>query len=266
MIKREREKTKKRGELVQLDFEGNVALVTGAGSGVGRTTAKLLAMAGAKVVLNDIKKEGIEELKQELSKQGISALCVVADITVEAEVLQMVRQVEQEFGAVTILVNNAGLWVQKPFLSTTRADWNREIDLNVFGVLHCVQAVLPAMVEAKKGRIITVTSEAARIGEPNTAVYSAAKAAVVGFTKALAKEVGRAGVTVNCVALAMTETPQTASVFADPEILKRALKFYPLGRFGKPDDAAAAILFLASKEASWITGQTLGVNGGYAMF
>lgn len=252
--------------MVPLDLQGNIALITGAGRGVGRNTAKWLARAGAKVVLNDIDKTGVEELQKELTDQGMTALAVVADITVEADVRRMVQQVEQTLGAVTILVNNAGLWVQKPFLSTTRNDWDREINLNVFGVLHCVKAVLPGMVEAKKGRIVTVTSEAGRVGEANTAVYSAAKAAVIGFTKALAKEVGRSGININCVALSMTETPQTADVFANPEILQRAVKLYPLRRFGKPDDAAAAILFLVSQEASWITGQTLGVNGGYAMY
>ena len=217
-------------------------------------------------------------MAQEITKAGGQAIGVVADVTDQEAVLAMVKRVIDELGPVEILVNNAGIPIVASsqdasvtagqfFSQSQRAQWDRTMGLITYGVLNCSRAVIEQMAERRWGRIINIISDAGRVGEPRLAAYSMAKAGVVGFSKALAKEMGRYCITVNCVSPATTETESTAAwIRAQGEQMMRQ---YPLAkglnRLGKPTDIADAIAFLASQRAEWITGQVLSVNGGYSM-
>jgi len=248
------------------DLSGKVALVTGGGQGVGAGVARMLAGQGAAVAVNDIAEERAQGTVKAVADEGGTAVAAVADITDPERVAAMVESVRAQLGPVDILVNNAGIPVSgmnlKPFVDTGPADWEPFVRLNFYAVLHCTHAVLPAMIERGRGRIITVVSDAAKVGEPFQAVYAASKGAAASFSKSLAKEVGKQGITCNCVALG-TVPPQSAEV-RDPERLAKQLKFYPMRRLGTPADVAAAITWLASDEGSWVTGQVISVDGGYA--
>ncbi|MBW0091564.1 SDR family oxidoreductase [Pseudonocardia sp. KRD-184] len=249
---------------MDLGLDGRTALVTGGGRGIGYAISALLLAEGAKVAVADIDAEGAQEAAAKLGAAGGTVVAITGDVSDHASSVAMVAEAERTIGPLDVLVNNAGMWIVKPFTETGPQDWAREFGVNTHGVLNMTHAALPGMIERRRGSVVTITSEAGRVGEPRTAVYSAAKAAVIGFSKALAKEVGRHGVRVNCVALGTTRTPQAEASFA-PELWDRIAKAYPLGRTGEPEDAAAAVAFLAGDCASWVTGQTYGVNGGYAM-
>ena len=246
------------------DLSGRVALVTGAGQGIGAGICAALLEHGAAVAVNDIAQVRAETLATGLQSSGGRAIAAVADVTDLDAVRAMVADVAERLGPVDILVNNAGIPAGgiRPvrFAETEPAEWDRFIRLNVHGVLHCSHAVLPSMSERGWGRIVTITSDSGRTGEPGLAVYAASKAAGVGFMRSLAKEVGRAGVTCNCLSLGTV--PPAAAEF-DPDMLARLVRHYPMGRLGTPADVAAATVWLASEEAGWVTGQTVPVNGGY---
>jgi 3-oxoacyl-[acyl-carrier protein] reductase len=215
--------------------------------------------------------ERAEAVAEEVRAAGVRALPIAADITDLAAVQEMVRQGISEFGGIDILVNNAGNAGPvenpadaKPFWETGPEDWAKWTATNFFGVLNACKAVVPSMIERKYGRIITVISDAGRIGEPHLAVYSGAKAGAAGFMRALAKAVGRWSITANCVALSSVRTPGIAGYLDNEDEVKAMLRGYVIRRLGEPDDAANLILFLGSDAASWITGQTYPVNGGYA--
>ena len=255
-----------------LDLQGRVALVTGAGQGVGRQAALHLATnnAGA-VIVNDYFQERAETVAEEIRATGATALALAADVTDPEAVDAMVSRAEKDLGRVDILVNNAGnagplqnVADLKPFWETTPDEWRHWLGTNFFGVLNCCRAVLPVMMRQRYGRLTTVISDAGRVGEPHLAVYSGAKAGAAGFMRALAKAVGRFEITANCVALSGIRTPGVAGLL-DEEAVARMLKSYVIRRLGEPDDAANLILFLSSDAASWITGQTYPVNGGYAV-
>ncbi|MBX9647040.1 MAG: SDR family oxidoreductase [Xanthobacteraceae bacterium] len=256
-----------------LDLKGRIGLVTGAGQGVGRQVALHLAANNAGgVVVNDFYAERAEAVAEEVRRLGAEALAVVSDVTNYESVQEMVRQAESKFGRVDILVNNAGnagptqgLSGIKPFWETGPDDWAHWLGTNLYGVLNGTRAVVGGMMQRRYGRIVTVISDAGRVGEPHLAVYSGAKAGAAGFMRGLAKAVGRSGVTANCVALAGINTPGVAGMIPNDEALKKMLRSYVMGRLGEPDDAANMILFLASDAASWITGQTYPVNGGYSV-
>jgi 3-oxoacyl-[acyl-carrier protein] reductase len=185
--------------------------------------------------------------------------------------MSMFDKARSRFGSLDILVNNAGnmgpdprALVPKPFWEQEPENWNPFLKTNLFGVLHCVRAAVPAMIEKQYGRIVTVISDAGRVGEPNLEVYSAAKAGAAGLTRSIAKSLGRYSITANCVALGATRTPTTAKAFDREEAAKRMLSHYTIRRVGEPEDAANMILMLASDASSWITGQTIPVNGGYS--
>lgn len=261
------------GELVR--FDGRVALVTGAGQGVGREVARTLASFGAGVVVNDFHRDRAESVAQEIEDAGGQAFAAAADVSRPEEVASMIGEAEERFGAVDILINNAGnagpdgsIHESVPFWETEPSDWERWTATNFTGVLVCTHAALGGMVGRGYGRIVTVISDAGRFGEPNLVVYSGAKAGAAGMTRAVARAAGRFGITANCVALGATVTPTTAgleAVAADEAQARRFLRNYIVKRFGTTADAAAAISFLASDAASWITGQTLPVNGGYSL-
>ncbi len=256
-----------------LDLKGRVALVTGGGQGVGRQTCLHYAAANAGgVIVNDFHLHRAEAVAAEVRAMGCRALPVQADITDLEAVTGMVAQGEEEFGQVDILVNNAGNAGPvedpadaKPFWDTGPDDWQKWIGTNFFGVLNGCKAVLPGMMGRGYGRIVTVISDAGRVGEPHLAVYSGAKAAAGGFMRALAKAVGRRSVTANCVSLSSIRTPGIAGYLASDEAVAKMLRSYVIRRLGEPDDAANMILFLGSDAASWITGQVYPVNGGYAI-
>ena len=256
-----------------LDLSGKVALVTGAGQGVGEATARMLAGQGAAVAVNDYVGDRAQQVAAAIGSDGGRAYGVKADVTDEASVAAMVAEIGRELGPVDILVNNAGnagaehnaLEPTPPFWESSPADWAPWIAVNYTGVMLATRAVVDGMVERRQGRIITVISDAGRVGERDLVVYSGAKAGAAGFMRGLAKAVARKGITANCVALGGIRTPAIEPFLADEQVAKRITSAYPIGRLGEPSDPAAMIAFLASDAASWITGQTYPVNGGYSV-
>lgn len=262
---------------MDLGIAGRVALVTGAGRGIGFEICRTLAEDGVKIAVNDLFQERADEAAAEIRSAGVDAAGVAFDVTDYESAAAGVRKVEDALGPVDILVSNAGIPAATAqdalpsqgglFFGTDRAQWDRTMGLITYGVLNCSRAVIEGMNERRWGRIVSIISDAGRVGEPRLVAYSMAKAGVVGFTKALAKEAGRNGVTVNCVSPATTLTDATKEwIEAQGEQILRA---YPLGRglnrLGLPSDIANAVAFLASARAEWITGQVLSVNGGYSM-
>ena len=255
-----------------LDLSGRVGLVTGAGQGVGRAVALRFAENNADgVVVNDFRRERAEAVAAEVEKLGARALPVQCDVTSFGSVSEMFEKARAKFGKVDLLVNNAGnagpdpsKVARKPFWEQEPKDWEPFLATNLFGVLNCVRVAVPPMIANKYGKIVTVISDAGRVGEPNLEIYSGAKAGAAGFTRAIAKDLGRANITANCVALGATRTPAIERGLSDPEQVKRMLKVYQIKRVGEPEDAANLILFLSSDASSWITGQTYPVNGGYS--
>lgn len=237
-------------------------LITGAATGIGRAAARLFAADGYNVAVHYNKSEKeAQGLCEQIATQGGRALAVRADVSDAGQVQAMVRRVVEVFRHVDVLVNNAGVAQSKLFTDLTADDWDTMFDVNVKGVFHCCQAVLSDMISRKAGCIVNVSSIWGMAGASCEVHYSAAKAAVIGLTKALAKELGPSHIRVNCVAPGVIETRMTAGL--DDET-KAALKDEtPLGRLGTAEDVAQAIRFLASENAGFITGQVLSPNGGF---
>lgn len=268
---------------MDLELKGKTALITGAGQGVGREIARVLAAEGARVAVNDLFAERAEAVAAEIEKAGGQAMGVQADVGDLQQVRAMAARVASRFGPIQILVNNAGVPVEirtgatprTVFAGSDPAFWQKQVNLNFYGCLNCVDAVINPMIEAGEGKIISIISEAGRTGEAHMAVYSGAKAGVLGFSKALAKEVGRYCINVNCIAIGATAHEATSgrlNLQATPEndpALEKMLKVYPigrgLGRLGRAYDPAYAVAFLASPKAAYITGQCLSVSGGFTM-
>jgi 3-oxoacyl-[acyl-carrier protein] reductase len=255
-----------------LDLSGKVALVTGAGQGVGAATSQYLAAHGAAVAVNDYRLDRADAVAAGIRESGGVAIGVQADVTDFASVLAMNEQIAGELGPVAVLVNNAGnagadpgTIGRKPFWQSDPSEWEAYLAVNLDGVLFCCRAVVPGMIEAGHGRLITIISDAGRVGEAGLEVYSAAKAGAAGLMRGLARSLGRHQITANSVAIGFTNTPTMAAVVANEELTKRALSNYIIRRVGEPTDAAAMVTFLASNAASWITGQTYPVNGGFSV-
>jgi 2-hydroxycyclohexanecarboxyl-CoA dehydrogenase len=247
-------------------FAGKVAMVTGAGSGIGRATALGLAREGASVLIGDVSADRAQAVAKEVTALGSVAEVAVLDVADAAAVRQAVAAAVEQLGKIDILVSNAGWDRVMPFVDTDEALWDRVIAVNYRGHLACAHAVLPHMTERGSGRIVLVASDAGRVGSTGEVVYSGAKGAVIAFAKALARETARHGVNVNCVAPGLTDTPMLAEVTGQNERLMAAIiRSIPLGRPGKPEEVARAVLFFASSDADYITGQTLSVNGGLSM-
>ncbi len=247
-------------------FDQKAAIVTGAGSGIGREVALGLARDGAKVVLGDLSLERAQLVAKEISATGGTALPMQVDVADADLVRAMVAATIEEFGQIDILVSNAGWDKVMPFVATDEELWDRVIAINYRGHLACTHAVVPHMIEAGSGKIVLLASDAGRVGSSGEAVYSGAKGAAIAFSKALARETARQGINVNCVAPGLTDTPMLANVSEGHEKLMAAIiRSIPLGRVGTPVEVARAVLFLASSDADYITGQTLSVNGGLSM-
>jgi len=247
-------------------FAGKVAIVTGAGSGIGRASALGLAREGASVVLGDLSLERVRSVAEEIASAGGKAITAVVDVADAGAVRQMVGTAIEQFGQIDVLVSNAGWDRVMPFVDTDEELWDRVIAVNYRGHLACAHAVVPHMIERSAGRVVLVASDAGRVGSSGEVVYSGAKGAVIAFAKALARETARHGVNVNCVAPGLTDTPMLADVSEGNERLMAAIiRSIPLGRVGTPEEVSRAVLFFASPDADYITGQTLSVNGGLSM-
>ena len=237
-------------------------LITGASRGIGRAAAELFARRGYGVLINYRQDAGAaHELEKQLLDSGADALAVQADVAQEDQVLRMMEMAVKRFGFIVVLVNNAGIASQKLFTALTTEEWRRMMAVHVDGTFHCCREVLPAMIREKRGAIVNVASIWGLSGASCEVAYSTAKAAVIGMTKALAREVGPSGVRVNCVAPGVIDTAMNAAAGAD--ILDMLAEETPLGRIGTAQEAAQAIAYLASEEASFITGQVLTVDGGF---
>ncbi|GAB3626215.1 2-hydroxycyclohexanecarboxyl-CoA dehydrogenase [Pandoraea terrae] len=250
-------------------LEGKTVVVTGGGGGIGGATCRRFAAEGARVAVLDLSLEAAEKVRDEIRASGGVAEAIRCDITSRAEVDAAVAKTEGTLGPVDVLVNNAGWDVFKPFTKTEPAQWDRLIAINLTGALHMHHAVLPGMVQRKAGRIINIASDAARVGSSGEAVYAACKGGLVSFSKTIAREHARHGITVNVVCPGPTDTALFAEYkegAGNPEKLMEAFqRSIPLGRIGQPDDLPGAIVFFAGGDAGFITGQVLSVSGGLTM-
>jgi len=264
---------------MELNLKGKSVVVTGGGSNIGRAITLAFAREGAHVTIAEIDAAQGEKAAVEARKSGAtSAVVVPTDVTNWDSVQAMVREVEGRTGRVDVLVNNVGWTLDRLFMEKERAEWEKEVQLNLWGMINCTRAVLDGMVARKTGAIVSMGSDAGRMGEFREGVYGACKAGIIALTKSVAREVGRHGVRLNVVCPGMTMpaseeefgglsmwAAEVNRAWGTPEMQARIAKAYPLRRIGKPEDVAGAVVFLASDAASFITGQTLSVSGGYTM-
>jgi NAD(P)-dependent dehydrogenase (short-subunit alcohol dehydrogenase family) len=242
-----------------------VAVVTGGASGIGLAIAERLAAGGIAVAILDRNAAAADEAATKVAATGATAVGLDVDVTDRAGVEAAVAEVRERLGPPTILVNNAGLQGFGPFLKITPEAWGRVLDVNLTGTFHCCQVVIPHMVEAGWGRIVNISSSSAQGGQPYMAHYVSSKAAVIGLTKSLALEFGPKGITVNTIPPGFIDTPMlrdSESKGLLGESVEHHAGLTPVRRVGRPEDIAAACAFLVSEEASYVTGQVIGVNGG----
>jgi len=244
-------------------FEGRVSIVTGASQGIGETIASDLAREGARVVLVDIQKDKLEAVAGRIRESGGMAACHEADVSRLEEAIRVVESVLRDFGKIDHLVNNAGITRDNLLLRMKEEEWDAVIGVNLKGCWNFSKAVIKSMVAGRYGRIVNIASVVGLAGNPGQANYAASKAGVMGFSRALAREVASRGITVNCVAPGYIATAMTDTL---PEEIKQAfMASIPLKRFGLPKEVAFAVKFLLSEEAAYITGQVINVNGGMYM-
>ena len=242
---------------------GKVAMVTGAARGIGLAIASRLAEEGAKIAIADINGDGAAHAAERI---GGAAMGVRVDVTDTASIAVGVAAVVERLGTIDVLVNNAGWDKVEPFVKSEEATWDTVIAINLKGPIACVRAVLDSMIERRSGKIVSISSDAGRVGSAGEAVYAGAKAGIIGFSKTLARELARYGINVNVVCPGPTNTPLFHEMAGGNEKLASSLKqAIPLGRLGEPEDLAGAVAFLASDDASFVTGQTLSVSGGLTM-
>jgi 2-hydroxycyclohexanecarboxyl-CoA dehydrogenase len=247
-------------------LKDKVAVVTGAGQGIGRGIARRLAEEGAKVAVADINPDTAASTAAEITAAGGVACAITLDVTSLQDATAAAQAVERQLGPIDILVNNAGWDKVQHFLETDEELWDRLIDINFRGVLICVKAFAPGMLARPGGKIVSIASDAGRAGGVNDAVYSGCKGGVIAFTKTLARELARYQITVNAVAPGFIDTPLSQGISGSiPGYGDRLMRTVPLRRKGLPEDIAGAVAYLVSKDADYVTGQIISVNGGMTM-
>lgn len=246
-------------------FEGKTVIITGAGRGIGRAYALGFAREGANVVIAEIEVGNADLIAAEIKKMQHEALVVKTDVSNRKDVEKLIKTTIGRFSKIDILVNNAGVCFAGSILESSEEIWDRLFEVNVKGTFLCTQAVAREMVKQRKGKIVIVSSIAAIVGQPNLAAYSASKGAVLSLTRVAARELAPYNINVNAILPGTTETKMAEEALRDPIIRKALAESIPLGRLGKPDDHVGAVLYLASEEADWCTGQTLIIDGGYSM-
>jgi len=244
-------------------LEGQIALVTGASRGIGAAVALELGRQGATVIGTATTTNGAEQISQSLQQDNVKGEGMVLNVNDTAQIEVVLRTIAEKFGVITILVNNAGITRDTLLMRMSEDDWDAVLSTNLKSVFHLSQAVLRPMMKARHGRIISISSVVGHMGNAGQTNYAAAKAGMTGFTKSLAREVGSRGITVNCVAPGFIDTDMTRAL--SEEQRKELVQHVPAGRLGSVDDIAAAVTFLASPHAAYITGETLHVNGGMYM-
>jgi 2-hydroxycyclohexanecarboxyl-CoA dehydrogenase len=264
---------------MDLGLGGKSVIVTGGGSNIGRAITLGFAREGARVAIAEIDEGQAKKVAAEVERLGAEALVVRTDVTRWPEVQGMVRTVEERFGRVDVLVNNVGWTRDALFVEKTREEWEKEINLNLWGMIHCTRAVLDGMIARRSGAVVSLGSDAGRIGEFREGVYAACKAGIIALSKSIAREVGKFGIRLNVVCPGMTMPASDEEIGAlsmwraqenrawmTEEMKARIARAYPLRRVGRPEDVVGAVLFLASDlAAGFVTGQTLSVSGGYTM-
>lgn len=245
-----------------MSLEGKVAVVTGGGSGIGRAISLQLAQDGAAISVWDLNSESAEQTVEMIIKAGGRAMACIGDASSKADIALGAEQTRREFGPISILVNNAGISAFTPFMSITEEMMDRMLAINVKGPMLCCQEIIPDMLSLEWGRIINISSSSAQTGAPMMCHYSASKGGVIAFTKSLGLELASKGITVNNVPPGFVDTPMLRQ---SPVDIDKQIEASPMKRAGAPEDIAAACSFLASERAGYITGQTLGVNGGRVM-
>ena len=250
---------------VAIDLSGKVAIITGAGSGIGRETAGLLSRAGASVVVADINLDGAQETVRSIEAAGGAGMAVSVDVRDPEQAAAVVAGAEDRFGRIDVLVNNAGVATNALFRDQTYDDYMRDVGVTLIGTMVMTRAVYDVMRDQRSGAVVNLISDSGRVGEPFMVPYGAAKAGVVGFTKGFAKEAGRYGIRCNAISPGTTKTPAAIEFINKWGGEEKLIPAYPLGRLGEPIDQANGILFFASDLSSWVTGQILSVSGGYTM-
>ena len=249
---------------MNLDLEGKVAIITGGSDGIGKAAALSMSREGARVALAARTEETLAEAASQISGEtGNEVIGISADVSDEAQVESLIRQVADKWGQIDIVVNNAGIVRDQLMMRMKREDWDDVLETNLTATFRVTQAVLRPMLKRRYGRIISIASIVGQSGNPGQANYAASKAGLIGFSKALAREVASRGITANVVSPGMIETDMTREL--DAPVRERLATQIPIGRFGTPADVAAAVCFLASDEAAYITGQVMSVNGGMYM-
>ena len=263
---------------MELGLAGKTVIITGGGSNIGRAIVHAFAEEGSNVIIAELDKAQGQRVADEVAakRTGNRAIVVATDVTNHESTNAMVSAATAEFGGVDVLVNNAGWTIDRLFLEKPREEWEREVQVNLWGAINCIHAVLPGMVERKGGSIVCLSSDAGRMGEYREAVYSACKAGVIALSKSIARETGRHGLRLNCVCPGLVVPPEEETIsetsmwhqmrnIFTPEARERAIRAYPLRRMAEAREIANAVVFLASDAAGFITGQTLSVSGGYTM-
>jgi NAD(P)-dependent dehydrogenase (short-subunit alcohol dehydrogenase family) len=253
-----------------MKLKNKVAIVTGAGSGIGRTTARLFAAEGASVVVVDIEKKTGEETVDSIRKRGQDAVFVKTDVSKGSDVEAMVAQAIKKYGKLDILFNNAGIDIAKPIVETTEAEWDQTLNINLKGVFWGCKFSLPFMMGGGGGNIINTASILAHVASPNQAAYSASKGGIVALTRQIAYDYASYNVRANCISPGDIMTPMAKNFFDSCEDPEERMKFftdrYPMKRFGEPSEIARVALFLASDDSSFITGQVIKVEGGFSIW
>ena len=250
---------------MDMGLAGKVALVTGGARDVGREIGLALASEGATIAINyRNSKEEANRLVEEIKSTGGGAAAFEADVSDYEAVCTMTDQIVNDFGQLDILVNNAGYVKPNRFVNTAPEEWRTQIDVGLYGVIHCCHATASLLAASGQGRIISLAGDSARVGEKGLSITAASRGGVLSLTKSLAKELGRDGITVNAVALGLVETGHSDKEWLEKNMPK-IVRNYPSGRIGQPEDVAPTVAFLASAGAAWVTGQIISISGGYSM-